>query len=115
MEMRRFVWLIAVAGLLLNSLDCYGAWIVSKQARECCNSGHCSAANLSPCCQAAPSGAHLALVGQPKADGHAPMPAIVAQSAVQLVIAPSAQHQFAIRLDIPPPLEFRSSSLPLLI
>ena len=114
MEMRRFVWLMAVAGLLLNSLDCYGAWIVSRQARECCNSGRCSPANLTACCKAAPSGAHLALTGQPKVDSQAPVPAVVAQFAVPVPITTAAR-QVTIGMDLPPPLEFRSSSLPLLI
>jgi hypothetical protein len=43
---RRSLLLVALVGLLLNALDCNGAWLTSTQARKCCASGHCSAANL---------------------------------------------------------------------
>jgi hypothetical protein len=54
-EMRRLALLIGILGLLANSFECYGAWMISKQARDCCKSGDCSPANHDPCCKAAPS------------------------------------------------------------
>ena len=62
-EMRRFA-LIAILGLIASSFDCYGVWVMSKQARDCCNSGHCSPANHDPCCKTAPSGTNQYLVKQ---------------------------------------------------
>jgi hypothetical protein len=116
MELRRVALFIAIAGLFANSLDCYGAGILSQQARECCNSGHCSAANPDPCCKTAPSGAHQALVSQPKVhvDPVIVMVAVVSLSTVPLPSAmPGAP--FVVGSDLPPPPKITSQNLPLLI
>ena len=116
MEIRRLALLIGILGLFANSLDCYGAWIMSKQARDCCNSGHCSPANHDPCCKTAPSGGNQLFVAHEKAPVNPPIMAlgVVVISAVPLPISMPA-HRFGIGSDIPPPLAFRSTSLPLLI
>jgi hypothetical protein len=115
MELRRLVLLIAIAGLLVNSLDCYGAWITSNQARDCCNSGYCSPANPDPCCKTAPSG-QQALVGQQKVhiDPLIVSLAVISQAAVALPSA-MADAPFVVGSDLPPPPKVRSQNLPLLI
>src|ERR1700734_593143 len=77
MLLRRSLLLVALAGLLLNSLDCYGAWLTGAQARKCCASGHCSPANRDSCCKNSPAGASQAFKLQPKASVPAPIPHIV--------------------------------------
>ena len=54
------VLFVALACLLLNALDCYGASLTSAKARKCCASGHCSPANLDSCCRTSPTGANQA-------------------------------------------------------
>lgn len=114
--MRRLALLIGILGLLANSFDCYGAWIISKQARDCCKSGHCSRTNHDPCCSAAPSGSNQLFVSQHKVNLS---PAIVAVAVMAITVRPTANalilHQPLVGSDIPPPLAFRSDSLPLLI
>jgi len=116
MELRRVVFFIAIAGLFANSLDCYGAGMTSKEARDCCNSGHCSPANPDPCCKTVPSGAHQDLVGQQKVhiDPLILTVAVVSQSAVTVPsVMPDAP--FVVGSDLPPPPKVRSQNLPLLI
>src|SRR5215472_7811724 len=116
MRTSRLAALLAFAALVVNSLDCYGAWLTSKQARECCSSGHCSSAKPDPCCQTAPSGGHQNFISQQKVDNHPLFVTLefVSPSAIPLLSAVSV-HQFVIGSDIPPPLEFSALSLPLLI
>ena len=114
--MRRLALLIGILGLLANSFACYGAGLLSKQARDCCNSGHCSPANHDPCCKTAPSGSNQLFVSQQKIHIVAPIVAIVVTvtSVVPDAIALSLDRPL-IGSDIPPPLGFQGSSLPLLI
>ena len=56
MPFRRPVLLLALACLLINALDCYGAWMTSAAARKCCASGHCSPTNKDLCCKNSPAG-----------------------------------------------------------
>lgn len=116
MEFRRLLVLVAVAGLLANSLDCYGAWITSKQARRCCNSGHCSPANHDPCCKIAPAGGSQPLLAQQNVHVTPPIASVsVAAQAMLPILAAAPKLQPIVGCDMPPPLEFRSTSLPLLI
>src|SRR5262245_10021126 len=116
MRTSRLAALLAFAALVVNSLDCYGAWITSKQARECCSSGHCSSAKPDPCCHTAPSASHPNFISQQKVDNHPLFVtlALVSPSPVPLLSAVFLR-QFQIGSDIPPPLESRALSLPLLI
>jgi hypothetical protein len=116
MRARRLAFLAALLGLVLTSLDCYGAWITSPEARRCCHSGHCSPSNPDPCCKIPPAGIHPAFVGRARVDVY---PTIVVMAVVAPLVgtpwAAAPPRQIEISLGIPPPLEFRSDSLPLLI
>lgn len=115
-QMRRLALLMGILGLLANSFECYGAWMMSKQARDCCNSGHCSPANHDPCCKNAPSGSIQAFVSQHKSEVS---PTVVAVAVLPVTDSSSAStfvpHQSLGGSDISPPLGFRTNSLPLLI
>ena len=115
-KLRRLAWFIAVVGLLVNSLDCYGASLISKQARDCCNSGHCSPANHDPCCKSAPSGAGHLLLGQQKVHVE---PLVVTIAVLSPFAATFLRDDPAYRVmpppDISPPFEIGNNSLPLLI
>jgi hypothetical protein len=116
MRSGRAALLFALAALFVNSLDCYGAWITSSQARECCRKGHCSPANGDPCCK-----------GSLTQSGHALQPQkripVQPQISVALLILQSGQAMVAlqtIRLDassndLPPPLRPVGNPVPLLI
>lgn len=73
MVFRRSVLLVALACLLLNALDCFGAGLMNAQARKCCASGHCSPRNLDSCCKASPTGANQALVLHPNVSVQKPV------------------------------------------
>lgn len=116
MRSPRLACLFAFAGLFLSSLDCYGAWITSKQARKCCNSGQCSRANPDPCCKNAPSDAQQSFVAQQQIHVHPPLVTLgVLSPCAGPLQSTMLVHRFVMGSDIPPPLEFRSNSLPLLI
>jgi hypothetical protein len=114
--MPRLALFLAALGLVLNSLDCYGAWLVNKQARECCKSGHCSRSNPDPCCKTAFPGAHQSFAGQQKIQIQPTLAigGVTFPMAAPLLSATCA-HEFLVGSDISPPLDFRSNSLPLLI
>lgn len=113
---RRLAFLAAVIALVFSSLDCYGASITSREARRCCHSGHCSPSNPDPCCKIPPAGFRPAFVGQSRIDVQ-PTLVIMAVAAPPVVspLTVTPPHEIEIALGIPPPLEFRSDSLPLLI
>src|SRR5260370_36468721 len=117
MLFRRSVLLVALACLLLNALECYGASLTSAQARKCCGSGHCSPANLDPCCRNSPTGTTPTLVAQPKTSVQQPIPHMVALSAmpVSLCVSPQFERIRVVPDGHPPPRDLPNSSLPLRI
>jgi hypothetical protein len=106
---------IALAGVLLNALDCYGAWITSKQARDCCRSGHCSPANHDPCCKISPSPASQVTVHQQKTQFAPPAIAAAAVAAPAAPLAAVVWRRIAVDVDASPPHGLRANNLPLLI
>jgi hypothetical protein len=116
MGSRRAALLFALAALFFNSLDCYGAWLTSSQARACCRMGHCSRSHGDPCCKVSVSLPHQALQPQEQ---------ISLQP--QLTIAPVSvnSHVFAVDVQpyhlevyatgLAPPAGPASKNLPLLI
>jgi hypothetical protein len=87
MRFRRSVLLVALACLLLNAFDCFGAGLISAQARKCCASGHCSPKNLDSCCKNAPSGANQALLLHPKVSVQKPIANITALNPVPVTVS----------------------------
>ena len=105
--------LLALAGLLVNALDCYGAWLTSRQARKCCGSGHCSASNLDSCCKNAATGSTQALEAASKNSVQRPMLSMAAPSVEMILLAvipvSTADESH------PPPLDLPKDNFPLLI
>ena len=87
MRFRRSVLLAALACLLLNAFDCFGAGLISAQARKCCASGHCSPKNLDSCCKNAPSGANQSLILHPRISDQRPVPNIIALNPVPVNVS----------------------------
>jgi hypothetical protein len=116
MRSGRAALLFALAALFVNSLDCYGAWITSSQARDCCRKGHCSPASGDPCCK-----------GPLTQSGHALQPQkripVQPQISVALLIPENGQATVALQTnrldasanDLPPPLRLVGNLVPLLI
>jgi hypothetical protein len=117
MPFRRSVLFVALACLLLNALDCYGAWLTSAQARKCCASGHCSPSNLDSCCKNAPAGTSQALELHPKTSVPEPIPTVAALIAtpVDLFVGTRFERITPGSDDHPPPREFLNNSLRLRI
>jgi hypothetical protein len=117
MPFRRPVLLVALACLLLNALDCYGASLTGAQARKCCASGHCSPANLDSCCKNFPAGTSLALELHPKISVEKPIPNVAALDAAPVGLCFSLRFELisADWEDHPPPRDFLNSGLPLRI
>ena len=109
--------LVALACLFLNAVDCYGAGLISAQARKCCASGHCSPANHDSCCKNAPAGTTQAFELHQKTSVQKPVPNVAALIAAPVDLSFSARFDFvrAGSDDHPPPRDFLNSSLPLLI
>jgi hypothetical protein len=116
MRSGRAALLFALAALFVNSLDCYGAWITSSQARDCCRKGHCSPASGDPCCK-----------GSLTQSGHALQPQkripVQPQISAALLIPENGQATVALQTnrldasanDLPPPLRLVGNLVPLLI
>jgi hypothetical protein len=117
MFLRRSVQLVALACLLLNALDCYGASFTSAEARKCCGSGHCSPTNRDSCCKNAPAGTSQVLEFHPKASVQNPVVhvAAVIPMPVDVYASPRFQRIPLASDDHPPPRDLPGSSLPLRI
>jgi len=111
------VLLVALACLLLNALDCYGAGLTNAPARKCCASGHCSPRNHDSCCKNTPSGANQALEFHPKISVQKPILNIVALNVVPADMRLSLRFDgFVAGMDgDPPPRSLPDNLLPLRI
>lgn len=119
MRVKRCVLFIAVAALFLNVLGCYGTWIVSSQARECCGAGHCSPSKGDPCCQASAAGFAQALLTPEKTSVQQPVttiaPLLACNSIGVRIDYDSFGWSSADAVHHPPPPGIIDHSLPLLI
>jgi len=114
MNGRRIVLLIALVGLVLNALGCYGSWIISPQARKCCGNGHCSPANHDPCCKLSVTSSVQVLQIQEKICVYPPIlggPAVEPLTTSHVSFA----RPIPIKADPSPPGGLKLTSSPLLI
>ncbi len=109
--------LVALVGLLLNALDCNGAWLASAQARKCCASGRCSGTNLDSCCKNSPGGASQTIELQPTVSPVPPVLSVVPFNLIpaDLFASLRTERMMAGSEDHPPPRDLPGDRLPLRI
>ena len=117
MRRGRLALLFSVAALFLNSLDCYGAWMMSSQARDCCRKGHCAPSKGDSCCNNSLAQSGLALQARDQAP---PAPQVATSlpgvaSTLATAALPTANRIEAPVSGLPPPLDPIASPIPLLI
>lgn len=117
MRRGRIALLFALTALFLNSLDCYGAWMTSSQARDCCRKGHCSPAKGDPCCKNSPAQSGNALQARAQAPVAPQMASSLAlpEAGLATVALLRASRVEAPVSGLPPPLGPVASPIPLLI